>query len=97
MSTDQRIFMAYVQLKFGTLESEWVHDRIANWWMTAEDDEGRPEFEYIDNERLMIIGDEATEDVYEEAERMGCCGNHSVEFGPSPSGNKYVFGFNYGH
>lgn len=75
------------------VESRWLKNVINDWWRIHIYDE----FDCVDNARLMRVGVNDEENLYNEAVCDGCCGSHSVEFGPSPAGHTYLYGFNYGH
>ena len=78
--------------RYGKFEADWLHEQINDFW----EDMGAG-FDCIDNLRLCRKGDVADEARYDEIERDGCCGSHNTEFGPSPEGHFYLYGFNYGH
>jgi len=69
---------------------EWLAWQITDFW-------AQNEFEFVDNDRLAIKGDDSSARAYDFQVLSGCCGFHDVEFGPSPSGRMYLYGFNYGH
>jgi hypothetical protein len=55
-------------------------------------------YEYADNFRWYIKGNDISENEYERMRAGGCCGY--VDHVPFPfliEGKKYYFGFNYGH
>lgn len=82
--------------KYGT-DAQWVSDQIDAWWASnnTTDEEGYERFECLSDVRLARKGDLEEEQAYEDA--MSCCGQMDVEFGPSPLGYTYMYGFNYGH
>lgn len=54
------------------------------------------DYEYNDNERVCIIGDTKSENLYEQVAARGCCGFYDEEFELS-DGIKIRYGFNFGH
>lgn len=86
MNLDQEI----LESKYGQVEADFVRQAVQSFWTERSE-----EFECTDNVRLRR-SDESLDD-YEESERAGCCGSFSIEFGPSPGGFTYDYGFNYGH
>lgn len=52
-------------------------------------------FEYIDNYRFAIEGNEDSIKKYKELKASGCCGSFDESF--EYEGIKYYFGFNHGH
>ncbi len=79
--------------RFGQVEGEWLADQIHDFWDAAAE-QGDP-YECVDSERTALKGDEGQEALYDDA--ITCCGSCDVEFGPSPAGHTYKYGFNYGH
>ena len=79
----------------GHEEANWLLDAVHAWW--EENDPEGDRYEYADNRRLALVGDEASQAVYDEMALEGCCGSMDVALGPSPAGRTYLFGFNYGH
>ncbi len=77
--------------KYGPVEAAWLDEQIKAFWARTEDDE----FECTDSFRLARKGVPAEEQEYEE--EITCCGKMDLEFGPSPEGHTYWYGFNYGH
>lgn len=55
-----------------------------------------PEYYYIDNWRLALVGHAESEQAYNEKRKQGCCGFYDEEL-KTKSGNTYKVGFNYGH
>jgi hypothetical protein len=86
-------FFNVVKNKFGDNELNWLKSQIKSFWGGVEEDM----YEYPDNFRVALKDDQESEEKYEDAAREGCCGFVDKEFGPSPSGNTYLYGFNYGH
>ncbi len=79
-------------------DHEFLVNAVANWWQSQEDENGGHDYyEYADNFRYAVKGDEGQMMTYEAVQRHGCCGFHDDEFGPAPSGKTYLYGFNYGH
>jgi|10_taG_2_1085330.scaffolds.fasta_scaffold169027_3 hypothetical protein len=55
-------------------------------------------FEFVDNIRIAELGNEESEQRYEELKDMGCCGFEDYIYVPFDlKGRKYYFGFNHGH
>ena len=77
--------------KYGPGEGAWLKEQIVAFWDRHEDDE----FECTDSFRLARKGDASEEQEYDET--ISCCGKMDLEFGPSPEGHTYFYGFNYGH
>lgn len=73
---------------------DWLGGQVADFW---SDPDFQGDFECVDNNRIAIKGDDSSAAVYETQVMEGCCGSCDVEFGPSPSGLTYLYGFNYGH
>lgn len=69
-------------------EYEWVAAEIASFWTD--------EHENCDNFRFAVKGTDGELHYWEYASN-GCCGSDDAEFGPSPLGRTYLWGFNYGH
>lgn len=79
-------------------DENWLNCRINEFWADAAQDAGDAEaYECSDNYRLACKQVEGEMSEYEQAQFRGCCGSVDVEFGPSPEGKTYVYGFNYGH
>lgn len=105
--TDRRISMNIKTLtaypdwinKFGQSEVEWLAEEIRAWMENNDPDER--EYECADNFRLSQANRDTTfvavDYEYDKIRRNGCCGSEDIQFGPSPDGHTYVFGFNYGH
>lgn len=87
--------MSKLTAQFSAEEAAFVQAAIEAWH-EKNDPEGN-EFECCDNWRLCRVGDTVGEAEYEEQQRTGCCGSIDTQFGPSPGGFHYNFGFNYGH
>lgn len=51
----------------------------------------------VDNFRLADKSVDSQVRAYDDAVATGCCGSFDTEFGPSPGGRTYLWGFNYGH
>jgi hypothetical protein len=78
---------------FGQEEANWLKYQIEMFWARTDPDA----FEFTDNFRLCLIGDELSELFFVEQELSGCCGSYEIEFGPSPLFHTYKYGFNFGH
>lgn len=78
--------------KYGKEEEEFLLGALEGFWTSAE----KGEYEYVDNIRLARQGDADCAE-YEEIRQGGCCGFMDTEFGPSPGGHTYLYGFNHGH
>ncbi len=78
-------------------ECLWLCEQISCWHREHDvvDPTYGPVYEYTDSFRLGVKGDEASEAAY--TQEMTCCGSVDVEFGPSPKGVTYLYGFNHGH
>jgi hypothetical protein len=76
---------------FGSVEADWLEKEINLIEVLFEDEPCK------DNYRLALKGDTKGEEEFEDAERSGCCGQVRHEIGPSPCGNTYLYGFNFGH
>jgi len=79
--------------KYGTSEADWIDQQMRTFW-NLNCEEG---YDCVDNSRLARQSDAADMAEYETAANSGCCGFYEGEFGPSPEGHTYAFGFNYGH
>jgi hypothetical protein len=86
-----------VEDKFGTDEAKWLSDQIEKFWVESENEDGRSAYDCVDNYRLAIKGDQPSMNKFDEIDSRGCCGSANLEFGPSPNGQTYMYGFNYGH
>ncbi len=65
---------------------------VAAFWEAA----GEDSYEFSDNYRYAIPGDEKSCDEYEQSRAAGCCGFFDTELTCS-DGSTIMFGFNYGH
>jgi hypothetical protein len=72
---------------------QWLADQIRAHWEKPEN----ADLECVDNGRLAVQGDTLTAEVYDDQCNHGCCGSCDTQFGPSPSGLTYLYGYNYGH
>jgi hypothetical protein len=72
---------------------DWLGAQIADFWSKPENED----YDNTDNNRIAIKDDPTSCAVYDDDAGNGCCGSCDVEFGPSPSGRTYLYGFNYGH
>lgn len=82
-----------LEFRYGTEEADFV---VADIRALLHSEDGY-EFEYVDNQRVMRVGDSGEESLYNEARARGCCGEYETETGVSPGGHRYRWGFNYGH
>ena len=69
-------------------------EAIQTWWETNDPDQTN--YEYADNTRYAILGNQEQEQAYEDIRKEGCCGSCDVEI-QLPDGSTLLFGFNYGH
>jgi hypothetical protein len=79
---------------FGEDEYNWLRSKIDAMWEQLDTDGG---FECVDNFRCCLKGHAQSVELYFEAMDQGCCGSYDTEFGVSPLGHTYGYGFNYGH
>lgn len=86
-----------VETRFGPEEARWLSDQINKFWEESEEEDGGSYYENADNYRLAIKNDKPSMDAFDEIDSHGCCGSANLEFGPSPNGQTYMYGFNYGH
>lgn len=69
---------------------EWLAAEIVVFWARHVDD-----YEFCDNHRLALKGHAESEAVYDEQLLLRLVDElHDTEFGPSPSGRTYLYGFN---
>lgn len=73
-------------------EAVWLRVQLESFWQMPDND-----LECVDNYRMCLRDEPTHEAAYEEAMDEGCCGSVDVQFGPSPLGRFYRYGFNYGH
>jgi hypothetical protein len=78
--------------KYSYKEQKFLANSVDKFWSDNSEN-----FEYADNFRLAKVGDSKEEEQYFAIKEQGCCGFHDMEFGPSPCGAYYNYGFNYGH
>jgi hypothetical protein len=90
------VTMDSIRNVMGKVEDDWLRHELDTWWKVESYNEDA-QFDNVDNIRLALVGDKGSEAQYDERAREGCCGSHSMEFGPSPKGHFYAYGFNYGH
>jgi hypothetical protein len=86
------LYLQHVEATRGRAERDWLLSQVDGFWDLHED-----EYECVDNVRLADDGDELERQAYGAAVDGGCCGGHDREFGGSPAGRTYLYGFNYGH
>ena len=93
--------------KFGQAEVEWLAGEIQAWKEREDPDDRK--YDYADNFRVSLVLEFGipivdnhgkmigVDEEYADSRDNGCCGFEDVQFGPSPDGHMYVYGFNYGH
>lgn len=84
-----------VRIELGQEAHDELKATINAWW-EANDPDGHI-YEYIDNYRVALCGDGASELAYQKAQAEGCSGAIDTVFGPLPCGYAFMWGFNYGH
>lgn len=70
-------------------DSAWLQSRVRNIEVT--------DYSNADRYRFAPKGDEQLVDGYRQIKQSGCCGFFDTTLKGSPSGEVYLFGFNYGH
>ncbi len=81
-----------LRVSHGQAEADWLRRQVVGFW----DDAGNS-FDGVDNVRIACVDDHDEYVAYEDAISDGCCGSNDMEFGPSPAGRTYRYGFNFGH
>jgi hypothetical protein len=81
--------------RYGQVDGSFIRGYLTAWYQ-AEEDKGE-DFDCADNHRTCQVGNLEEMALYEQQEQAGCCGKVDIEFGPSPTGKMYRYGFNYGH
>jgi len=77
-------------------DASWVEAQIKAFWDRAYAEAGDDDpYPRMDCGRIARKGVQEQEVEYEAT--RSCCGQVDVEFGPSPLGHTYMYGFNYGH
>ncbi len=95
--------------KFGSDDMEWLADQIASQ-IDEDEYECADNFRLshiicrLSDIMELVISIEdncgkviTVDEEYADSRDHGCCGFKDIQFGPAPSGQMYVFGFNYGH
>lgn len=92
------IYRAYKEIEsaFGESEGVWLIGEIDKVYSDNKKDQDIY-YEYADNFRLACEGNRESVNRYKEREAKGCCAYADFRFGPSPKGNYYLYGFNWGH
>lgn len=75
------------------IEGAWLRDQVDAFWARVEPHE----YEFVDNTRIASCVKDPELDAYDDLRCGGCCGFMDVDFGPSPRGITYKYGFNHGH
>lgn len=88
--------------KFYSLEQIFknfkIKEDVKNWLNNYfEQITNKPCYEYIDNYRFAVDGNEKSIRDYDNRVATGCCGFYDSEVICPLDGIKYYFGFNYGH
>lgn len=77
-------------------DAVWLKAEIDAWWEAEQASAGDDQpYEFCDSFRLALKGNAEEEAAFDAA--VTCCGSVDVELGPSPLGNRYIYGFNHGH
>ena len=88
---EYRATLIYLQKRYGERRGKFIANRLARAIRKTGIDP------CMDNFRFADAADPAEMARYEEQRRDGCCGSVDERVTYHPTGQTFLFGFNYGH